>query len=313
MGACEIVAWLWLIFAAPAAASFTVNGTIQPPGIAAVWLYGANASFAASTLTRADGRFHFGGIQPGTYMLTVVATAHGEWRQTIDVGPSVADAKGRMNVAVHIDEAKTLADRVNVVSARELSIPQAARREYARAEQRLSKHDVNGAAAHLQRATVIAPQFAAAWNTLGIIAYHAQGFARAEHCFRKALAADPDQYAPLVNLGGVLLNLGQFQGAWSFNMLAVSKQPNDPLAHAQLGMACAALNKLDTAEAELREAIRLDPRHFTDPQLVLADVYVRQRKPEAAADLLEQFLLLHPDFRQAHEIRQRIATLEAGR
>jgi len=115
-----------------------------------------------------------------------------------------------------------------------------------------------------------------------------------------------------VNLGGVLLNLERFEEAWSYNMLAVSKQPNDALAHSQLGMACAALNKLDAAESELRETIRLDPRHFTNPQLILADVYMRTNRRAAAADALEQFLQLHPDYGGAAKIRERIAALRGG-
>lgn len=286
-----------------------MNGSVEPAGPAAVWLYGVNAPFSTSTVTDAGGRFHFAGILPGAYTLTVVTTAHGEWRQTIDVGPGAADAKGRVNVLVRTDDAKSLPDRVAIVSARELAIPRAARKEYEKAVQRLSKHDVEAAIAHLRRATDIAPQFSAAWNSLGTIAYHAQQYAQAEQYFRKSLAANPDEYAPLVNLAGVLLNLGQYPEAWSMNTLAVSKQPNDALAHAQLGIACFALGKLDAAEAELREAIRLDPRHFSNPQLVLADIYEREGKPEAAADILEQFLTLHPDFTLAPQIRERITRL----
>jgi Flp pilus assembly protein TadD len=313
MGAGAIAICLWLLFAPAAGSSFAVNGTVEPAGPAVVWIYGATSSFSASTLSDSDGRFHFAGILPGAYTLTVIATSYAEWRQTIDVGPGAADASGRVNIQVRIDEAKSLADNRAVVSARELSIPRPAWNEYAKAEQRLSKRDVAAAIAHLRRATEIAPQFSVAWNSLGAIAYHAQQYAQAEQYFRKSLAADPNEYAPLVNLGGVLLNLAQYREAWSFNTLAASKQPNDALAHSQLGMACFALGKLDTAEAELREAIRLDPRHFSNPQLVLADIYVRERKPDAAADILEQFLALHPDFASAPQIRERIARLRAGR
>jgi tetratricopeptide (TPR) repeat protein len=302
---------VWLLFAPAAGGLFAVNGSVEPAGPAVVWLYGATVSFSASTLSDPGGRFHFAGILPGAYVLTVVTTAHGEWRQTIDVGPGSADAKGRINVQVRIDEAKSLADRREIVSARELSIPQSAWKEYGKAEQRLSKHDVEAAIVHFQRATEIAPQFSAAWNSLGTMAYHAQQFAQAEQYFRKALAANPDEYAPLVNLGGVLLNLRRYEEAWSFDRLAVSKQPHDALAHSQLGMADFALARLDVAEAELREAIRLDRRHFSNPQLVLAEIYVKQRKPGAAADTLEQFLEMHPDFKSAREIRERIARLRA--
>lgn len=311
MGVGTLAIGLWLLFAPPGGSAFAVNGAIEPAGKAVVWLYGASSSFSASTLSDSGGRFHFGGILPGSYTLTVVTTGHSEWRETIDVGPRSADGKGRVNVPVRIDEAKSLADDQAVVSAHELSIPQSAWKEYAKAEQCLSKHDADAAVAHLERATEIAPQFSAAWNSLGTIAYHAQHYAEAEQDFRKSLAADPNEYAPLVNLGGVLINLGHYRDSWSFNTLAVSKQPNDALAHSQLGMACLALGRLDEAEAQLREAIRLDPHHFSNPQLLLASIFEREHRPDEAAEVLNQFLALHPDFSQAPRIREWIARLRA--
>ena len=312
MGGCFLGVWLAFLLGSPAGASFAVNGTVEPAGPAVVWLFGATDSFSISTLSDAGGRFHFAGILPGVYTLTVITSGLGEWRETIDIGAAVADAKGRVDIQVHLDGAKALDSRREIVSARELSIPDSARKEYDKAEQRLSKHDVDGAVAHFQRATELAPQFVASWNSLGTIAYHERHYAQAELYFRKALAAGPNEYEPLVNLAGVLINLGHFRDAWSYNKLAVSKQPNDALAHAQLGMACFALGQLDAAESELREAIRLDPRHFSNPQLLLADIYEREHEPSAAADILEQFLKLHPGFPQAAQILDRIARLRAS-
>src|SRR6185369_16212239 len=98
-----------------------------------------------------------------------------------------------------------------------------ARREYAEAQKRLSRPDAPAAVAHLQRAVEIAPQFAAAWNQLGVIAYQSRQYPQAEEHFRRGLAADPQAYEPLVNLGGVLLNLGRVDEALEYNRYAVSR------------------------------------------------------------------------------------------
>ena len=52
-----------------------------------------------------------------------------------------------------------------------------------------------------------APQFSAARNELGTIAYQTKNFARAEECVLHALDEDPRAYEPLVNLGGVEVTL----------------------------------------------------------------------------------------------------------
>ena len=86
MGAGELVVCAWLLFAPVATNSFAVNGKVEPAGTAVVWLYGATSAFSSSTLSDPGGRFHFGGILPGSYTLTVITTAHGQWHETIDVG-----------------------------------------------------------------------------------------------------------------------------------------------------------------------------------------------------------------------------------
>jgi hypothetical protein len=87
----------------------------------------------------------------------------------------MADSKRWVNDMLRLDavrfESNDTSRRRATVSARELSIPARARQEYEEAQKRLSRPDVDGAVGHLQRAVEIAPQFSAAWNRLGTIAY----------------------------------------------------------------------------------------------------------------------------------------------
>ena len=66
--------------------------------------------------------------------------------------------------------------RRHAVTARELTIPDRALRDYADAQRDLEKHDVEAAEKHLEHAVELAPQFATAWNTLGTIAYQTRRF-----------------------------------------------------------------------------------------------------------------------------------------
>ena len=91
--------------------------------------------------------------------------------------------------------------RRHSVSAKQLAIPEKAVTEYQEAQKELARRDVEAAVKHLERAVEIAPQFATAWNNLGTIAYQTRKYARAEECFREALAQAPETYEALVNLG----------------------------------------------------------------------------------------------------------------
>lgn len=292
--------------------TFEVRGRLVPATQASVSLHGSTSPFHSNTLAGPDGRFRFRKIEQGTYTLIVFIPGQGEVRKTISVGPSTADKKGRVELAVRLDEAKMTPDRSSVVSVRELAIPQKARDEYRNAGKKLESRDVAAAIAHLRRAVDLAPQFSAAWNFLGTIAYQTQRYADAEKYFLRALEADQNAYEPVVNLGGVYVTIGRFDEAWKYNLNAVLRRPNDALANSQLGMTYFGLGRFDLAEKYLLEAIRLDPAHFSHPQLTLAEIYIRRGDKMRAADMLDDFLRRHPDNPARDSIRTVISKLRGS-
>ena len=300
---------LLAFLAAPAVYDLTAQ--LDPPAVASVSIFRVASPFSATTLTEEDGRFTFKKLEPGAYTVSVFIPAQGEARQTIEVGPGTADARQRVVLTIHLKDSDFVyADptrRRHSVSARQLSIPDKAIHEYEEAQKDLARHDPDAATRHLERAVELAPQFATAWNNLGTIAYQTQKYTRAEECFRTALEQDPSAYEPLVNLGGVLINLRKLEEAYDFNLHAVLTRPNDALANAQLGMTYFGLNTMDLAEKYLRRASQIDPAHFSHPQLFLAEIHLRQGDTRAAAADLEEFLKYHPDWPHAARMREQIA------
>ena len=206
--------WLLILVAAaaPAQVLYELSGRISPEGHASVTLFGATHPFTASTFTDENGRFTFKKLAPATYTVAVFQPGRGEARQTIEVGPSLADSRNRiqLTVALKDDDFDPTSDRRrHSVTARELTIPERALRDYVDAQRDLEKRDVEAAEKHLEHAVELAPQFATAWNTLGTIAYQTRRFPLAEQRFRQALKQDPTAYEPLVNLGGVLVTATQ--------------------------------------------------------------------------------------------------------
>jgi predicted Zn-dependent protease len=295
-------------FAAESGETFEVRGEVLPHAAAAVTLQSVPDPFATTSMTGGNGKFRFRDVPAGLYTVSAYVPGRGETRLTIDVGPGTADKKRRVLVTINSEGATLTRESGAVVSARELRIPDSARREYEEASRNVAARDFDGAIAHLEKAVEIEPHFAAAWNHLGTIAYKSQRYDDAATYFRKGIEADPDAYEPVVNLGGVLINLGDLQEAWEYNVQAVLRRPNDPLAQSQLGMTYVAMNKLDLAEKHLLEAAKLDPAHFSHPQLHLAEVYYRKNEYRKAADQIEQFLRVHPDYPTAEKMREAIAT-----
>ena len=69
------------------------------------------------------------------------------------------------------------------------------------------------------------------------------------------------------------------------------------------------LGKTDLAEKYLLEAWRLDPGHFSHPQMTLAEIYLRRGDLRRAADQLEDFLRHHPDWPNAAQLQEQITKL----
>jgi tetratricopeptide (TPR) repeat protein len=272
-----------------------------------MFLHGAVTPFVAKALAGPGGQFKFKDIPAGTYMLIAALPRIGDIRQTVEVGPSFADSRGRVTVTFEID-GKLMA-REQVVSAIELSVPEAARQEYARADDAVAHQDIDGAIGHLKKAVEIAPHYASAWNRLGTIAYQSKQYPQAEAYFREALKQDPSAYSPLVNLGGALMAQNKVEESLAVNLEAVKTMPGDALAHSQLGSSYFFLGRLDEAEIQLKEAKAIDPGHFSYPQLVLVGIYTQRNQPAAAAAEIREFIKLHPDSEWTPKLRKALETL----
>jgi Tfp pilus assembly protein PilF len=305
--------WLYFIFASAAYGQvYELTGSVTPSGRGSATLYGATRPFTTSTLTDDAGRFAFRKLEAGTYTLSIFLPGRGEARQTVEIGPGTADSRRRVQVMLTLHDAdfdKTPERRRHAISAKELSIPDRALRDFEDAQRDLEKRDVEAAEKHLQHAVELAPQFANAWNTLGTIAYQTSRFPLAEQRFREALKQDPGAYEPLVNLGGALVTLHKLDEALEVNVHATLVRPADALAESQLGMTYFELGQFDNAVKHLERARQIDPTHFSHPQLFLAEIHMRRGEKLAAADVLENFVQHHPDYPQAPKMRDTIVEL----
>lgn len=284
------------------------DGRPFPRALPVLFLDSATSPLALRTYADRSGAFRFKEVPAGTYTLIAHIPLEGEFRKTVEVGPSFADSKRRITIDIRVDRLDSQ-DRAHAVSAAQLAIPADAKREYLKAMSLLERNDVDGAVASLQKAVQIAPEFVEGWNHLGTIAYTTRNYADAEKYFRTALEHGPDAYSPTVNLGGALLSLGRIEESLDLNRRAVRMRPDDPLAQSQLGMSYYFLGRYDEAESSFKQAKALDPAHFTLPQLLLAAILERKGNFTGAIEELEDFLRYHPDSDRAPSVRKQIEGL----
>lgn len=279
------------------------NGKRFKDVLPVVFLQGATEPFMTQTRANTAGKFRFKNLRPGLYTLIIAVPMWGDLQRTIEIGPSSSDSKRRIQKTFRVDREYSQPN-LNTVSVKQLSISRTARLEYNKAYERLEKRDVSGAIEHLKKAVELAPQFTAAWNQLGVIAYLSKEPIKAEEYFREALRQEADAYPPLVNLGGALLAQERVEEAHEINLQAVQRRPDDALAHSQLGRSYFSLGELDDAKRHLKQAKALDPKHFSFPQLVLAQIYELKNESISLMRELEEFIKYHPDSQRVPEMTQ---------
>jgi tetratricopeptide (TPR) repeat protein len=265
-------------------------------------LYSTGSSYVSRTPVDRVGRFKFKKLAQGTYIFVFGVPRSRPLRKTIEIGPSFADKKGRINAQLAF-ERKAVSGRPNTVPATQLAVPDSARFEFFKGQEHLDRRETARAREAFQRAIDIAPQFAAAWNSLGTAELQSERYEDAERALRRALDLNPSYYGPLLTLASTLMMLGKSEEALKFNLRAVKLRPDDPQAQSQLGHSYYYLGRLEEAEPPLREAKTLEPGHYTLPQLLLAEIYVHRGDYERAVRELEEFLKLHPDVQLAHQAR----------
>lgn len=90
---------------------------------------------------------------------------------------------------------------------------------------------------------------------------HQDKVEQAEQEYRAALLLSPDDPDILVPLSGDLENLERWNEAINVARQALRVDPNNDMAHVNLGIALGSTNDTAGAEAEFHEALRIDPKN----------------------------------------------------
>ena len=151
---------------------------------------------------------------------------------------------------------------------------------------------------------------------LGRLDYDAQRYDSAISQFQKALAIEPDMARAYDNLGLCYFNQNKTALAIESYTKAIdldrkSLQPS-PWPHLNLGIALRLLNRLDEAETQLREALRLDPR-LAPAQFELGLLLEAEHHFDTAVGSLSEAAQLDASYAEPHYALARIYSKQGRR
>jgi Flp pilus assembly protein TadD len=172
---------------------------------------------------------------PGTYTISVRGNDIQDTK--IDFRVEIFDGNRFEQINVERRSGNSASAPAGVVTAASAAIPDKARAEFVKGDEKLKQKDYAAAKGYFEKATRAYAHYAEAFNGIGIAELHLKNGAAAETAFQNAIAADDQHPTAYLNLGKLYILGRDAAKAMPFLQKAVSLDPRDAEAQAQLSFA----------------------------------------------------------------------------
>jgi len=201
----------------------------------------------------------------------------------------------------------------STVSFTALAAPKKARKAFEKAEKELrkEKRNMERVQKELMKAVQVYPQYATAWNLLGMIRMADRDVDGARQAFEASIEADENYIRPYLSLVDMEIRAG----AWARISELCGKvvELNPFMVRCQYFHALASLN-LGRMEAAEASAIKVqesqDARFLSGSHYIRGAVLARKGDFESAAQQFRQFLKIVPEGRGAIQIKENLVAWE---
>jgi tetratricopeptide (TPR) repeat protein len=314
--------------------SYAIQGKVIIPNGGAsierieVKLERAAGQTALVTFTDAAGNFDFRSLTVGTYAVVVDLEGYEPVRQSVEV----INSFGANSITIFLSKPAAViknrstgldADDPDVIDVSQMkeNLPKKAVQDYERAIEEKQKGRLESAIKLLEEAIHIAPNFFHAHNNLGTLYLSSKRYAAAETEFKRSHELSPKAERPLTNLGRLYLEeatLKKDDEAGTGKILdealdaleeAAKLNPRSATAYFLLGQANYRSSFFEEAEAAFKKVQVIDP-NLTSARLMLANVYMKQRRWNDVLETLDAYLKDNPkaaDRTSVEALRARIA------
>lgn len=164
------------------------------------------------------------------------------------------------------------------------------------------KTDLQLAFRYAEKAVQLDPAFMKAYDQLGLCYAGLNQTEEAIQAYKEAIRLNQQQALrwpwPSMNLGALLLRLERLDEAEAHLRDSVSIDPSFPVAHLRLGQLLEKKERYQEAIAELEQAAKLDPT-YPEPHYALGRIYRKQRDVKAA----ERELRIFQDLRNTDKLK----------
>jgi tetratricopeptide (TPR) repeat protein len=285
-------------------------GTRQAVGHVRVELLDGTGILQATNYTNSDGEVEFQQLQPGTYRLRVVDP---------DVEPLTTDIfrlEKRQMIASQFLSIKLKPGAhpegvipAGKVSADELKVPAKARKEFESGSALLEKNELPEAQLRFQKAIDIYPQYARAYNHLGVTLMRMGQSDKGREMFEKAVAINGSYSEALLNLAKIRIAEKNNAAAETLLQKAVAGDPTSAEALTILANVQLLEDKYEDAAANASKVHALEHAKFPMAHWIAGRAYEILNKDTDAIAEYTNYLKESPGGALAERARASLKTL----
>ncbi|HUI84411.1 MAG TPA: tetratricopeptide repeat protein [Candidatus Binatia bacterium] len=275
---------------------------------------GSGDAVVATTYTNDIGQADFMGVAVGYYHVQV----SGDGIETTSSDTFEVDnrkvTQAQYVVVRKLEDSgpRPVSAHSGMVSATDLNVPAKARKELDKANESMATQNWKKAKEHLDKAIALAPQYATAYNNLGVLYAKTNDLPHEEEALKKAISLD-EHFAPaLVNYGKLSLRQKNFPQAETLLQRAVAVEPDNPESLMLLADAQYMDRHFDAAITSALQAHSAAHEHPSFVHYIAARAYQQENRQQDALAQFQEFLKEEPKGPRADHVRADIARIQSA-
>jgi tetratricopeptide (TPR) repeat protein len=254
------------------------------------------------------GKFTFDGLPPSTYHLTIEGQGFRPYSSDIDITVSKMAFE---QITLHLikDPNAKQGAPSGSVNARIAQIPPKARKEFDAGQKSMQAQDVPGSMQHFQKAIELYPQYAEAYQLLGVMHMQEGKLADAEPALQKATELEPNLSTAYFALGMCRNYLAKYPEAETALLKGLELDPQSPDGHYELAKTYWNLSRWQDSETHAQKAVALKP-DLAGAHVLEGDLALQKHDMPGALKEYKEAVRLDPKGPMAAPTQQMISKIE---
>ena len=270
-------------------------------------------AYQTETSTDIQGKFDFDGLPLTTFHLTIEGQGFVPYSSVIDISMSKM-AYELITLRLDKDpDAKAVPPEgpTGSLNARIAQIPPEAHREFDLGKACMQANDVPGSLEHFQKAIDLYPNYAEAYQLMGVVNLGVGKFPDAELQLAKATEIEPKLSTAFFALGICRNQMAKYAEAETALAKGLELDPDSADGHYHIAEAYWNLGRFDDSEPHARKALSLRPE-IAPAHVLMGNSLLRKHDAPGALKEFQEYLRMAPKGEFAAGTRAAVERLEKG-